>query len=485
MSIEDEIILRNPDPGSNPELWPRLSCSDPNQLTLAASNPDLDQNPTLFFQGTGQLKALVDFRVATGDPAIEKLVILSNGNVGIGESNPIAKLTVSGNLKLQQGVAVNEFSNDGNLTDNSDLTIPTEKAVKAYVDTKVTQINTALATKAAIAGTATQDFQARNLTVTGNLDVTGTTTFRNIEQHQGDLQIGNEDTDQVRIHGIMRSVHSSGALQIASPLNVTGNITSSAGLEVKGAIRAGGSDLYFTETTHNHTAIGNTTGFAAIENAANYGALMILGRAGTPKGRYVKLWDYLQVNGGMEIYSSANPTVLRIQSAAGFGAGRIEFWSDPQGNQSEWRPSFIQSTDQAQGTWAGGMAFYVNGRGFERRTAAIEVMRVIEGRVIVNGVVQQSSSRSLKDNIDVLSPQDAIATLTGLKPVKFNYKEDSLQEQHLGFIAEDVPELVASLDRKTLNSMNIVAVLTKVLQEQQATIAALTDRLNALEARQA
>ncbi len=434
MTIEDDVQFRNP--SFSPDLWPRLSCSDPNQITLAASNPALDQTPTLFFQGTGQLKAADNLRILTGEPATEKLVILNNGNVGIGESNPTtAKLVVNGSLKLQQGVAVNEFSNDGNLTDNSDLTIPTEKAVKAYVDTKITQVNTALATKAAIAGSVTQDFQARNLTVTGNLEVTGTTTFR-------------------------------------------------TSLEAKGAIRAGGSDLYFTETNHSHTGIGNTTGFAAIENATNYGALMILGRAGTPKGRYVKLWDYLQVNGGMEIYSSANPTVLRIQSAAGFGAGRIEFWSDPQGSQPEWRPSFIQSTDQAPGTWSGGMAFYVNGRGFERRTAAVEVMRIIEGRVIVNGVLQQSSSRSLKENIGALSSQEAIATLAALNPVKFNYKADSLHEQHLGFVAEDVPELVASLDRETLSSMNIVAILTKVLQEQQATIVTLTNRLAALESKQ-
>lgn len=72
-------------------------------------------------------------------------------------------------------------------------------------------------------------------------------------------------------------------------------------LDVKGDIRAGNSDIYFTEVNHNHTGIGNTAGFAAIENATNYGALMILGRAGTPKGRTVKLWDYLQVNGDLDV----------------------------------------------------------------------------------------------------------------------------------------------------------------------------------------
>ena len=40
----------------------------------------------------------------------------------------------------------------------------------------------------------------------------------------------------------------------------------------------------FYENGSHHSGIGNAAGYAAIENAANYNALMILGRAtgGTP-----------------------------------------------------------------------------------------------------------------------------------------------------------------------------------------------------------
>ena len=58
----------------------------------------------------------------------------ANGNVGIGTSVLGAKLNVNGNLKLQCGVAINEFSSDGTLSDKSDSAVPTEKAVKSYVD---------------------------------------------------------------------------------------------------------------------------------------------------------------------------------------------------------------------------------------------------------------------------------------------------------------------------------------------------------------
>jgi hypothetical protein len=76
-----------------------------------------------------------------------------------------------------------------------------------------------------------------------------------------------------------------------------GTRTPGAKLDVNGGIFAGNSDIYFTKTDHDHTGIGNTAGFAAIENARNYNALMILGRAAAGAGRRVQVWDFLQVNG--------------------------------------------------------------------------------------------------------------------------------------------------------------------------------------------
>ena len=67
-----------------------------------------------------------------------------------------------------------------------------------------------------------------------------------------------------------------------------------------------------------------------------------------------------------------------------------------------------------------------------------------------------------------------------LDPVEFAYKTDS-QEKHVGFIAEDAPELVASKDRKGMSSLDIVAVLTKMVQEQRSTIAELSRRLAVVE----
>jgi hypothetical protein len=51
----------------------------------------------------------------------------------------------------------------------------------------------------------------------------------------------------------------------------------------------------------------------------------------------------------------------------------------------------------------------------------------------------------------------------------------------VGFIAEDVPDLVAMPDRKGLSAMDVVAVLTKVVQQQQKTIAELQAKVEKLE----
>ena len=50
------------------------------------------------------------------------------------------------------------------------------------------------------------------------------------------------------------------------------------------------------------------------------------------------------------------------------------------------------------------------------------------------------------------------------------------------FIAEDVPDLVATKDRKGLSPMDIVAVVTKVVQDQQETIKDQGKEIQALKA---
>lgn len=96
------------------------------------------------------------------------------------------------------------------------------------------------------------------------------------------------------------------------------------------------------------------------------------------------------------------------------------------------------------------------------------------------GVWVDASSRKVKQDIHQLESNAAFDALQALQPVTFAYKANP-SDTHVGFIAEDVPELVATPDRTGLAPMDVVAVLTKIVQEQQKTITDLRARMERLE----
>ena len=94
----------------------------------------------------------------------------------------------------------------------------------------------------------------------------------------------------------------------------------------------------------------------------------------------------------------------------------------------------------------------------------------------VGGVWTNASSRKLKDDIEALPLKDAQEALAELKPVTYRYKAEP-DEQQVGFIAEDVPNLVATKTREELSPMDVVAVLTKVVQDQQTRLDAQAEQI--------
>jgi Chaperone of endosialidase len=101
------------------------------------------------------------------------------------------------------------------------------------------------------------------------------------------------------------------------------------------------------------------------------------------------------------------------------------------------------------------------------------------GVQIVNG--RFVSSRSIKDNITTLSLDEAMRSLADLKPVTYRYKTEDENVRHAGFIAEEVPDLVSNPEHTAIGMLDIVALLTRVVQEQQSTITNLTTKVDQLE----
>ena len=145
---------------------------------------------------------------ADGVVAVASKILAGNSSVevtdaGTGKVEVTIDAVVEGTwdpngLTLKAGASVNEFSIDGTLAGNSDDVVPTEKAVKTYVDTEVqTAISSGTDDRLArFDGTGAYVLQEssvtvddsgnmsgiNNLTITGNLAVDGTTFVVNNQE---------------------------------------------------------------------------------------------------------------------------------------------------------------------------------------------------------------------------------------------------------------------------------------------------------------
>ena len=100
----------------------------------------------------------------------------------------------------------------------------------------------------------------------------------------------------------------------------------------------------------------------------------------------------------------------------------------------------------------------------------IELLLGNGARCTSTGQWLNASSKDYKENIKELDGKKALEAFHKLRPVTFNFKRDKDKELMVGFIAEEVPDLIATKDRKSLNALEIVALLTKVVQEQEKII---------------
>ena len=125
------------------------------------------------------------------------------------------------------------------------------------------------------------------------------------------------------------------------------------------------------------------------------------------------------------------------------------------------------------GSWFCNNAIFIdpNGKiGFGTNTPTNPIEHASGARLSTAFQWVDGSSREIKKDITQLEHAEAFSAFMAFNPVKYRCKMDMEGKQVLGFIAEDVPELVATKDRKGLSPMNIVAVLTKVVQGQQKKI---------------
>jgi Chaperone of endosialidase len=469
--------------------------------------------------------------------------------VGIGTDNPSERLEIKGNIKLNSGVAVSEFSSDGTLAIVNDRSVPTTQSVKTYVDkqisttnaafasninTQIATVNTTLANKANKGGSSTQDFQANNLKVQGNFEVTGTTTFRNIEQHEGDVELGNEDSDRVKIHGVLESSNSSGALQITSPINITSTLTAKGNATLNstflgdvgyGANWAGFSHKNSVSLT-SYALLQSNDGIYTLLNKKSGGGLigfrvdnvdkMVINDLGNVGIGTTTPNDRFDVAGNIRVLTNSNP--IRFTSSwSGFPdstTNQAEICNDTGtyktlmivGNHSAglgrrvsiWDRLEVNGITKTQ-KLALGDKWLLSGVGDAH--ASDEWLRLFnnQGTGYFGGLAAEklwsstgtvsSDIRLKRDIIELTQPLTKLLQLRGVSYYWQDVRKGTTAQ--LGLIAQEVetvfPELVeqGADGMKALNYNGLIPVLLEALKEQQSTIATLIDRLNILEAKQA
>ena len=96
------------------------------------------------------------------------------------------------------------------------------------------------------------------------------------------------------------------------------------------------------------------------------------------------------------------------------------------------------------------------------------------------------SSRRIKDDIRP-NEVDVLKVLNEVKIVNYRFKSEEAPAApapvHIGFIAEDAPELLTGKDHNSMATGDCIGLLLAAVQEQQKTIAALEGKVARLEER--
>jgi hypothetical protein len=221
----------------------------------------------------------------------------------------------------------------------------------------------------------------------------------------------------------------------------------------------------------NSTSLYYSGGNVGIGESSPQALLQVGGTSGGSKGKIV-FGNTFGANAYIAVAANDGNWFQMVSTVSG---GNIEFRT----NRGHWLFMDTDGTEliriKQKGDGCDGCV------GIGTTTVSYPIHLASGAYVSSGGAWTNASSRKYKDNITELSTDDAVNALSGLTPVTFTYKKDK-SESHVGFIAEDVPQLVATKDRKGLSPMDITAVLTKVVQQQQDQLKLQQEMLNRQQA---
>ncbi|MEK3715857.1 tail fiber domain-containing protein [Paenibacillus sp. FSL R7-0333] len=276
------------------------------------------------------------------------------------------------------------------------------------------------------------------------------------------LMIAGNGKSGVRRVSIWDNLDVNGSLQVKGGAYIGGD------LEIKGSIK---TEVFNFAGKFKKLDVAEE--FAAIVRCADF-YIGYPGRRGTPgralvdNGSHLVLnygndWSYASVHSSLEVRNALIPS-------AGSGNNGIIFPSDPGGGSgdSAWIKYYPTSGENCV------LDIGVSNDAGDR------IYLHASGGVYANGSMYWWSSRELKDNIADIPVKEAKQLLDGLNPVSFKYKGGT-KPKTLGFIAEEVPAVLADPDQRAISGMDIIAVLTSVMKDQQKAITRMQKQIDTLQ----
>ena len=406
-----------------------------------------------------------------------------------------------GSIGAQLGASINEFSTDGTLSQNSDEKVPTQRAVKTYVDN--------------LSGVQS-DFS-----VGGNLTVNGTTTTI--------ATVNVETKDRNIILGKVASGTFTGDIAFGQVVITNVNDTTNLAPGVQVTLTSGGgsvtlpvvadiTDVSGTTVTINQAfqGSGSATGanFSAggpRDETAQGGGLTILGGTDGDKtiafnqlssGRF-DVSENLNLASGKGFYIDGT-AVLTANSILGLSVGAgggivTESATQTLSNKTLSSAVLTGSLTAGGGTGSAGNVLTSTGSGVAWQAISLDPTNIANGNsnvsvasnssvtiqtngslcatfdtannLTVVGTVTAQSSIVLKDNVETIS--DALAKVMNLRGVEFDYKANG--RHSIGVVAEEVENvfdcLVVETDGvKSVAYQNLVAVLIEAVKDLKKEI---------------